>query len=205
MRIWESYLQSLDSNPIRTKALTSGALSALSDILAQILQNRLGKSGDAELKIRIRNSVFQALVGIFYRAPVIHFWFEALDRIIFRSWTNSGWSTVLAKIFVNQTCFTPVFVSVYLMIYAKFMQNRSIREAFKSDLRWKGKLGGILRANWKIWPIVGLISFRFVPPKLRVLFGNVVAIFWTIYIILISGNASSKEEEKVAKVQDKED
>jgi hypothetical protein len=34
-----------------------------------------------------------------------------------------------------------------------------------------------------VWPLVSLISFALVPPQLRVLFGNIVAIFWTAYVI----------------------
>lgn len=34
-------------------------------------------------------------------------------------------------------------------------------------------------ANWKVWPLINIINFKFVPPKLQVLFGNFVAIFCT--------------------------
>lgn len=35
----------------------------------------------------------------------------------------------------------------------------------------------LMIANWKVWPIINLINFKFVPPKLQVLFGNIVSIF----------------------------
>jgi len=33
-------------------------------------------------------------------------------------------------------------------------------------------------------PVLNAINFKFVPPQLRVLFGNVVAIFWLTYLML---------------------
>lgn len=34
------------------------------------------------------------------------------------------------------------------------------------------------RNGWKVWPLVTLINYRFVPLQLRVLFANIVALFW---------------------------
>jgi peroxisomal membrane protein 2 len=32
--------------------------------------------------------------------------------------------------------------------------------------------------GWKVWPLVSLINYRYVPVQFRVLFANVVALFW---------------------------
>jgi hypothetical protein len=36
--------------------------------------------------------------------------------------------------------------------------------------------------SWRVWPIAQLINFAFVPLHFRVLFGNIVRFFWTIYL-----------------------
>lgn len=43
----------------------------------------------------------------------------------------------------------------------------------------------LMIANWKVWPIINLINFKFVPPKLQVLFGNVVSIFCTSHSLAV--------------------
>jgi hypothetical protein len=45
----------------------------------------------------------------------------------------------------------------------------------------------LMIANWKIWPAVTLINFRFVPPAMQVLFANVVSVFWTVYVLVSTG------------------
>jgi len=41
----------------------------------------------------------------------------------------------------------------------------------------------IMLTSYKVWPLAGLVNFALVPPPLRVLFGNIVAVFWLIYLI----------------------
>jgi hypothetical protein len=38
----------------------------------------------------------------------------------------------------------------------------------------------------QIWPLVSLINFAWVPPNLQVLFGNVISIFWTAYVVSVT-------------------
>jgi len=37
-------------------------------------------------------------------------------------------------------------------------------------------------ANWKIWPAANALSFAVVPLQYRVLFSNMVALVWNIYL-----------------------
>ena len=46
----------------------------------------------------------------------------------------------------------------------------------------KTNLWPTLKMSWRVWPIAQLINFAFVPLHFRVLFGNVVRFFWTIYL-----------------------
>jgi len=38
------------------------------------------------------------------------------------------------------------------------------------------------QANYKIWPLANLINFSVVPLKFRVLFANVISVFWNMYL-----------------------
>lgn len=61
-----------------------------------------------------------------------------------------------------------------------FLENRSsdsIRESIAKDFL------PIMILNYKVWPLINIINFKFMPPHLRVLFGNVISIFWTAAVI----------------------
>jgi Mpv17 / PMP22 family len=40
----------------------------------------------------------------------------------------------------------------------------------------------MLKNNWKLWPAANFINFAFVPPHLRLLFSNVVAVGWNSWL-----------------------
>lgn len=46
----------------------------------------------------------------------------------------------------------------------------------------KVKLWPTLRANYMLWPAAHLINFAFVPGDLRILYINVIALFWTCFL-----------------------
>ena len=43
-------------------------------------------------------------------------------------------------------------------------------------------LGSILLTNYKIWPLLNFVSFSYVPKDMRVLFNNVLSVFWNIFL-----------------------
>lgn len=70
---WRRYLAQLQARPLRTKALTSAALAAASDLLAQSL------AGSGPL--RYRRTAAVALYGGLVAGPASHFWQAALERL----------------------------------------------------------------------------------------------------------------------------
>jgi hypothetical protein len=100
-----------------------------------------------------------------------------------------GWdptlTTVFVKILLDQLLFSPTVLFGYLSILA--FANQQLFEEYKNTFRpTSGKYWQILFVNWRVWPIVNIINFRFVPVHLRVLFTNIVGYFWGIYLILQS-------------------
>jgi len=44
--------------------------------------------------------------------------------------------------------------------------------------------------GWRVWPLASLLNYRFIPPPLRVLFINVVALCWNITLLLRARRAA---------------
>ena len=49
----------------------------------------------------------------------------------------------------------------------------------------------ILHAIVKVWTVAQAVNFQLVPLDYRVLFGNVVALWWNIYLSLVNAHSTS--------------
>ena len=85
---WQAYLKQLQSNPLRTKMLTSGTLSALQELLASWLAHDRSKHGHY-FSSRIPK---MAAYGAFISAPMGHF------LIGFLQWIFAGRTSLKAKV-----------------------------------------------------------------------------------------------------------
>jgi len=87
-----------------------------------------------------------------------------------------------AKVFVDQTTYGVVMNWLYFFVIGAFEGRTlaNIQAKVAKDF-WP-----LMLANWKIWPVVSLVNFAFVPPSLQVLFGNVISIFWTAYVVAVT-------------------
>lgn len=44
------------------------------------------------------------------------------------------------------------------------------------------QLQSVFVMQYKVWPVVNLFIFAFIPEKLRVLAGNIAAVFWNAFL-----------------------
>lgn len=72
----QAYLQQLQSNPLRTKMLTSGTLSGLQEVLASWIAKDRSKDG-SYFTARVPK---MALYGAFISAPLGHFLIAILQK-----------------------------------------------------------------------------------------------------------------------------
>jgi len=87
-----------------------------------------------------------------------------------------------AKVFIDQTTYGVFFNWLYFFVIGLFNgAPLALTQAKVAKDFWP-----LMVANWKIWPLVSLLNFAFVPPNLQVLFGNVVSIFWTAYVVAVT-------------------
>lgn len=95
--LFESYTGLLEKSPFPTKMVTSAIIGALGDYLVQVYE---GRKTNKALDYR-RMIVFATVCGL-YIAPVIHVWFEYLNKMPFLA--NMGkYSKAFAMMFVDQT------------------------------------------------------------------------------------------------------
>jgi len=53
-------------------------------------------------------------------------------------------------------------------------------------------------SNWKVWPLIQVVNFRFMPLPYRVPFQATCGVFWTLYLSLLNSNRPIIAEETAA-------
>jgi len=168
---WSGYLYELKQNPVATKVITAAILSGFGNIIAQ-------KWVEKKKIDFLRVFKFALISGAI--APISHYWFNMLDKY-FRGMKNVA-KRSLAQLAVNQLVFSPIVTAVFYALLAIVNGEAGKIQEMIRDNWWS-----TLKSSWKVWPAADFINFLWVPPELRVLFGNIVGIFWGIILSVISG------------------
>ena len=173
---WDIYTTALIQKPLLTKSLTSCGTNAFSDVLCQKLLG-LNATEEVASKIDLERFVHAAVTGLVWSGPVTHYWYNLLfgkltapikDPIV----------GLIVRIFLDAIIFSPVTVSGYFAL-------RSILEGsgfagVKEKL--STRLFTTVAGAWKFWPAANVINFSIVPIPFRVLYMNVLSIFWSGYL-----------------------
>jgi len=211
---WRWYKSCLRQRPLLTKSSTSSVIMAVSDVLCQrlersrahddddddddnVLPGREGSSspGDESGGPRSRSGRANndwrrtghvAVTGFTMSGPISHGWYALLEAVVSIQDRRLG---VAARMVLDAFVFSPVTVAAYFI--------------WRAVLEGEGP-GGIatkLRANWTdalaasltFWPLANIINFGFVPVELRVLYNNMLSLFWTGYLSHMNATHMKKE------------
>ncbi|KAI4372300.1 hypothetical protein MLD38_010546 [Melastoma candidum] len=166
----QQYLLQLQNHPLRTKAITAGALSATSDIVAQKL------SGIP--KLQLKRLLLKVLFGFAYLGPFGHFLHILLDKI-FKGKKDP--KTVAQKVTLEQLTSSPWNNLVFMIYYGLVIEGRPwahVKTKIKKDYP------SVQITSWTFWPVVGWVNHQYMPLQFRVIFHSVVACFWGIFLNL---------------------
>ncbi|KAM6965743.1 peroxisomal membrane protein 2 [Aplochiton taeniatus] len=178
MRLLQQYLLLLKRYPILTKSVTSGILSALGNILSQTLEARKKtKDGRPVKELDPAGPTRYAVYGLLITGPVSHYFYQLMEV-----WMPATQPYCIVKrLLLERLIFAPAFL---LLFY--FVMN--ILEG-KGWLDFQSKVQNsyltALKMNWKVWTPFQFININFVPVQFRVLFANLVALFWYAYLASI--------------------
>lgn len=166
----QQYLLQLQQHPLRTKAITAGVLSAISDVVAQKL------SGIQ--KLQLRRLLLKVLFGLAYLGPFGHFLHLILDKI-FKGKKDT--KTVAKKVIVEQLTSSPWNNLLFMVYYGLVIEGRpwmQVKTKIKKDYP------SVQYTSWTFWPVVGWINHQYVPLQFRVIFHSAVAMCWGIFLNL---------------------
>jgi hypothetical protein len=178
-RAWNRYQQLLDEKPLLTKSVTSGAIALASDATGQYVEHKMSKDEKKTFEFDIARSFRFTLLNTLLVGPVLHYWYGFIVRKI----PGTDMIHTLQRVFVDQLVFGPTFVPVFFGLNLLLEGRPETIPSFLNQMWWP-----TVKANWSLWVPAMLINFKFVPPNTQVLFANVVAYFWNIYLSMAANS-----------------
>ncbi|TRZ00857.1 hypothetical protein DNTS_013405, partial [Danionella cerebrum] len=174
-RVLQQYLSLLKKYPILTKSVTSGFLSALGNLLSQVLQHRKkSKEHNPKMKISILGPVHFAVYGFFITGPVSHYFYHLLEALFPASLPY--W--LIKRLLLERLVFAPAFLLLFYVVM-NVLEGKTLTEV---QSKLKTSFWPAMKMNWKVWTPFQFINISFIPVQFRVLFANVVALFWYAYL-----------------------
>ncbi|KAF2745992.1 hypothetical protein M011DRAFT_468877 [Sporormia fimetaria CBS 119925] len=167
-----SYLKQLQSNPLRTKMLTSGTLSGLQEFLASWIAHDRSKSGHY-FTSRVPK---MALYGAFISAPLGHVLISILQKMF------AGRKSLKAKILqilVSNLIISPIQNSVYLVSMALIAGARTWHQV-KATV--KAGFMPVMKVSWVVSPISLAFAQKFLPEHTWVPFFNIIGFLIGTYV-----------------------
>ena len=202
--VWSWYKACVLNHPLPTKALTSATIMTTSDALCQRyeigvaekivrekgpnvnLQNgcptnvNCSSSSSQHLSHDWQRSSHVAITGLTLSGPISHAWYNILERMVTIRHRYLG---IAARMVLDAALFSPVAVACYFT-WRSALEGKDIEGILaKLEAKWSKAL----MASLSYWPAANLISFSFVPVPFRVLYNNVLSLFFNGYLSHING------------------
>lgn len=114
-----------------------------------------------------------------------HYWYQLLDRVVMPKQPQAA-STIVSKMVLDQLLWAPLNTAIFFASLA-LMQGDPGSIAGTLD----AKLLPTVLAGYMIWPLAHIVNFKFIPEKNRLLYINVVNLFWSIYLAHMANSASA--------------
>jgi protein Mpv17 len=141
-------------------------------LLGEIFVQRIKNHNKYDFE-RIKQS---AVVGL-SQGSMHHFFYLWMERIM----PGKSKAAIIKKILLDQFIISPIFISHFLYT-SYFLEGKKLKDIH--DII-KQKFLKIYVADWAIWPLSQTINFCYVPFKYRVLYVNVISLFYSTFLCYV--------------------
>lgn len=183
------YSKKLETHPLLTKGITSGLISGTADGLCQVIS-------EPENPWDVLRTGRFFIMGAVWAAPITHVWYGALSTRLIPG--PRSLSRITQRLVVDQFGFAPLFLPSFVGCLWILEGRDNIVQQLKE------MIPDLIVANWSLWIPAMAVNFALVPLKYQVLFSNVVAFSWNVYLSWVNA-ASLKNMEQSARSLETED
>ncbi|MBN3304268.1 PXMP2 protein, partial [Amia calva] len=147
----------------------------LGNLLSQWLdRRRKGKGGSPGKDLDFLGPARFAIYGLCVTGPLSHYFYHFLEVLV----PSSVPYCMVKRLLLDRLIFAPAFLLLFFVIM-NVLEGKNW-----SALQGKVRSGywTALKMNWKVWTPFQFININYVPVQFRVLFANLVALFWYAYL-----------------------
>lgn len=164
-----SYKYCVLKHPILTKSVTSAVIAGLGNYVSQRIEKR-GKNVPIEYRPVLAFSGY----GFFISGPLIHYFYEYLEKFLPKS-TSYGKAK---RLLVDRGVMSPLLLFIFFYVVA-IMEGKSHKQAM---MKIRQHYWTALKMSWRVWILFQYFNLNYVPLQYRVLTGNVMSFLWSIYL-----------------------
>jgi protein Mpv17 len=180
---WRAYEGAVSADPVPIKAALTGATYFVGDWLAQTLElKQKARSWRDADRPRIAKN---ALVGLLLLGPLAHFYYDFVTDCL------DGWP-IPAKIALDQTVYLGLYNTLYCVALGA-LGGRGWEDIVEEA---RTTFIPLITAGWKLWPLVGIVTYTLIPPEHRVLWIDAIEVF---YSVILSTIANANQTNKTTK------
>ena len=114
-----------------------------------------------------------------FLAPLAHAYYEFQDWIFPES--LGLWGAPL-KLCLDQSIYAATYNCVFF--FGIGLLRRDHPERIFADI--KDKFWQMMRAGWKLWPFVHVITYTMIPTRFKLLWVDIVEVIWVTYLSLVA-------------------
>jgi len=118
VRLFSSYRLLVKNYPVRTKAITSGIIAIIGDVLAGAMRARQTRT---RCRIDLKRVATFSLYGLVITGPVLHLWYHLLECLTQGMGVRDVARTVV-KLVIDRGLFGPPFVALTVS-FIQLLQN----------------------------------------------------------------------------------
>lgn len=158
----EAYGLLVEQRPILTQTFTAGILATFADVISQ-------KIVEQKKNYDLRRTVIMGACGLMYLGPIVSTWYTFLSRLEY---------TTAINVFLDQFVMSPPLLCGFLILQTILFGNgmKSVNHRLQNDFP------DVIKINWMVWIPTQIVNFQFVPFQFRMLFSQVIALFWNCYL-----------------------
>jgi protein Mpv17 len=113
-----------------------------------------------------------------------HAWYQFLDSAVMPKEPASS-TAIVSKMVLDQAIWAPLNTALFYAYVAAVDGTLASLPAVLAV-----KLVPTVLAGYALWPMAHLINFKFIPSNQRLLYINIVNLFWTVYLSRMANSSS---------------
>lgn len=179
MKVVRAYSNLSAKKPIQTAIVSTTVLSFVGDIITQNIEHKyINKSSFSSFNWNYKRSIKFGIVGCFL-GPQLSLWYKYLSTSIFPGET---FIIAIKRMIIDQSLFAP-YATAYFLTFSTLLDTGNINDIKN---RLKSSWFKAYKVNLTVWPAAQIINFCWIPLQYRVLWANLIALWWNSYLSFVS-------------------